>query len=300
MNRKSEGNERLGAIGGERLPGQGGPAAGDPLARRLSRPPYGLLGATGDAVTVDALLAAIRTAHLRPQPTVIAHLNLHGVYLYHRHAEMRQLHEAADLVYFDGMPLVFWARLLGLRVSRQHRVTFLDYKEQLFALADELSWRVFYLGGKPGVAAKAARQVSESYPNLTLRCHHGYLETDADNERVIAQVREFRPQFVLVGMGMPIQEQWLLRNHHHFPSTALIAVGAGFDYLAGEVPTPGRWLGAIGFEWLSRLCSEPRRLSYRYLVEPWFLLPHATRDLLSYRLGVGSRHRPPSPQGSGG
>lgn len=285
-------------MGGEG--GPGGSAALDPGAGNPARARYGLLGTTGDAVTVDDLFAAIRTAHLRPEPTVIAHLNLHGIYLYHRDAEMRQLHAAAAMVYFDGMPLVFWAKLLGLKVSRQHRVTFLDYKDQLFALADELSWRIFYLGGKPGVAAEAARQVSDSYPNLTLRCHHGYLDTEADNERVIAEIREFRPQFVLVGMGMPIQEEWLLRHHHRFPSTALIAVGAGFDYLAGEVPTPGRWLGSTGFEWLYRLCCEPRRLSYRYLVEPWFLLPHATRDLLSYRLGAGPRQQPPSAQGSGG
>jgi N-acetylglucosaminyldiphosphoundecaprenol N-acetyl-beta-D-mannosaminyltransferase len=300
MKQRSDGNERVEGVGGEGSPDPGGLGDGNPRAPGLSRPAYALLGATGDAVTVDTLLTAIRSAHLRLQPTVIAHLNLHGVYLYHRHEEMRQLHEAAELVYFDGMSLVLWAKLLGLKVSRQHRVTFLDYKDQLFALADERSWRVFYLGGRPGVAAKAAQQVRDSYPNLTLRCHHGYLATDADNARVVAQIREFRPQFVLVGMGMPIQEKWLLRNHHHFPSTALIAVGAGFDYLAGEVPTPGRWLGAIGFEWLYRLCSEPRRLAYRYLVEPWFLLPHAVRDLLSYRLRAGSRRQPPSPQGSGG
>jgi N-acetylglucosaminyldiphosphoundecaprenol N-acetyl-beta-D-mannosaminyltransferase len=297
MKRKSERDERAGRVSeGERLPESDGSAALDLNARN----PFGLLGATGDAVTAAGLLAAIRAAHLRPDPTVIAHLNLHGIYLYHRHAEMRQLHEAAELVYLDGMPLVFWAKLLGLNVSRCHRVTFLDYKDQLFALADELSWRVFYLGGRPGVAAKAARQVSDRYPNLSLRCHHGYLATEADNERVVAEIREFRPQFVLVGMGMPIQEKWLLRNHRRFASTALIAVGAGFDYLAGEIPTPGRWLGAVGLEWLYRLCSEPTRLSYRYLVEPWFLLPHAARDLLSYRLGAGSGDRPPSPQGSGG
>jgi N-acetylglucosaminyldiphosphoundecaprenol N-acetyl-beta-D-mannosaminyltransferase len=293
MKPESEGNEGSGVVeAGFRLGHETGSANERRRVREPTHRTYELLGAHSNTITVDDLLATVRTAHLRTEPIVIAHLNLHGVYLYHRHEEMRRLHQAADLVYLDGMPLVFWARLLGLPASRHHRVTFLDYKDRLFALADELSWRVFYLGGKPDVAARAARRLTETYRNVTLRCHHGYLETPADRERVVAQIREFRPQFVLVGMGMPLQEQWLHQNHHHFPSTALIAVGAAFDYIAGEVPTPKRWLGAVGLEWLYRLISEPRRLSYRYLVEPWFLLPHAVRDLFSYRLGISSGHEP--------
>ncbi|MEM7504363.1 MAG: WecB/TagA/CpsF family glycosyltransferase [Pseudomonadota bacterium] len=209
---------------------------------------------------------------------------------------MRQLHEAADLVYFDGTPLIFWARLLGMPVSIRNHVTFLDYWKQMFALAEASSWRVFYLGGKPGVADRAAKKLATSYPNLMLKYHHGYLATAADNERVIAQIREFQPQFVLVGMGMPIQEEWILRNHRHFSSTALIAVGAAFDYLAGELKTPNRWLKTIGIEWVYRLCCEPRRLSFRYLVEPWFLIPHATRDLMSHGLSLASKR--PSSSGS--
>lgn len=296
MKPKSNRGAGVGGIGADLNPQhEAAPATVNHRGQGRTGRSYELLGAPSDAITVEELLAAVRTAHLRTDPTVIAHLNLHGIYLYHRNEEMRRLHQAADLVYLDGMPLVFWARLLGLGASRHHRVTFLDYKDQLFALADALAWRVFYLGGKPDVVARAARQLTDTYKNLTLRCHHGYLESAADNERAVAQIREFRPQFVLVGMGMPIQERWLYQNYRQFPSTALIAVGAAFDYVAGEIPTPTRWLGALGLEWVYRLISEPRRLSHRYLIEPWFLLPHAARDLLSYRLGIPSRHQPTLP-----
>ncbi len=44
------------------------------------------------------------------------------------------------------------------------------------------------------------------------------------------------------------------------------------DYVAGTIPTPPRWAGRSGLEWLFRLMFEPKRLWRRYLVEPWFLL----------------------------
>ncbi|MFV2044186.1 MAG: WecB/TagA/CpsF family glycosyltransferase, partial [Anaerolineales bacterium] len=56
---------------------------------------------------------------------------------------------------------------------------------------------------------------------------------------------------------------------------------ACFDYVAGANPTPPRWMGQVGIEWLYRLLSEPRRLGKRYLVEPWFLLQPAMGDVIS-------------------
>jgi hypothetical protein len=64
--------------------------------------------------------------------------------------------------------------------------------------------------------------------------------------------------------------------------------GACFDYIAGEIQTPPRWMGRIGLEWLYRLMSEPRRLGHRYLVEPWSLLPLMIKDI---QLRFLQRHR---------
>jgi N-acetylglucosaminyldiphosphoundecaprenol N-acetyl-beta-D-mannosaminyltransferase len=72
---------------------------------------------------------------------------------------------------------------------------------------------------------------------------------------------------------------------------AILMVGACFDYLAGEIPTPPRWMGRFGLEWMYRLFGEPRRLWRRYLIEPWHLLPHALSDLR--QLWSERRSRPP-------
>jgi N-acetylglucosaminyldiphosphoundecaprenol N-acetyl-beta-D-mannosaminyltransferase len=74
-----------------------------------------------------------------------------------------------------------------------------------------------------------------------------------------------------VGMGMPRQEHWIMDNLHRLHSMVVLPCGASIDYVCGEIPTPPRWAGRWGLEWLCRLLAEPRRLWKRYLIEPWFL-----------------------------
>ncbi len=71
---------------------------------------------------------------------------------------------------------------------------------------------------------------------------------------------------------MPRQEKWISENWDNLSCNAGVCCGAALDYVSGEIPTPPRWIGKIGFEWLYRLVSEPERLWRRYLVEPWFLV----------------------------
>lgn len=83
----------------------------------------------------------------------------------------------------------------------------------------------------------------------------------------------------MVGMGMPRQEHWVVEYHERIEANVIWLVGACFDYVAGAIPTPPRWMGRVGLEWLYRLYSEPQRLASRYLLEPWSLVPLMISDL---------------------
>jgi N-acetylglucosaminyldiphosphoundecaprenol N-acetyl-beta-D-mannosaminyltransferase len=96
---------------------------------------------------------------------------------------------------------------------------------------------------------------------------------------VLEEINRIRPQLLLIGMGMPRQEHWVYDNLEHLAANAIVLSGACFDYIAGAIPTPPRWMGQIGLEWLYRLATEPRRLWRRYLLEPWALLPLGVQDL---------------------
>lgn len=52
------------------------------------------------------------------------------------------------------------------------------------------------------------------------------------------------------------------------------------DLVAGAIPTPPRWVGPLGIEWLFRLFSQPARTWRRYLLEPWLLLFEVVKEYL--------------------
>jgi len=71
---------------------------------------------------------------------------------------------------------------------------------------------------------------------------------------------------------MPRQEHWILENFDRLDANVILPSGAATNYVAGVVPDPPRWTGKLGLEWACRLFAEPKRLTYRYLVEPVFIL----------------------------
>ena len=245
-----------------------------------------LLGAAMDLVTADQVLGHIAVAAGGGPRVLIANHNLHSLYLVRREPEMAALYERADIVEIDSRPLILWGRLLGLKTQGAHRCTYLDWREAFWRLAQERRWRIFYLGGAPGVAEEAARRLSAKWTGAEIAVHHGYFDRSrgsAEDASVLAEINAFRPQVLFVGMGMPIQEAWIARHYDELRASAVLPVGAAFDYEAGAQTAAPRLLGSLGLEWLFRLISDPRRLFRRYLVEPWSLIGPALHDLAGRR-----------------
>ncbi|MGA2114627.1 MAG: WecB/TagA/CpsF family glycosyltransferase [Bryobacteraceae bacterium] len=211
----------------------------------------------------------------RRETSIIANHNLHSLYLHKTDLRMQRFYRHAGCVHIDGMAIVLLAKLSGFSVTRNERVTYVDWVPHIMRMAIGRAWRLFYLGSKPGVAELAADRLRKQYPGLHIETAHGYFPAERcspENRDILDRLRAYKPHILLVGMGMPRQEHWILDNLDDLSGTTILTVGAAFDYYAGAVAVPPRWAGRIGLEWLFRLVAEPRRLWKRYLVEPWLLL----------------------------
>ncbi len=247
---------------------------------KLSAPRISVLGGAVDVVTPREVLDFVDSNARPGRRALIANHNLHSLYLYRRSADMRGFYARADLIEADSTPMILWARLLGLPISRAHRCTYLDWREDFWRRAGERRWRVFYLGGAPGVAQRGAEAVDARWPGQSIAVRDGFFDMGGpQNAEIVAAINAFKPHVLLVGMGMPRQEAWLAANLDALTCGVAMPVGAAFDYEAGAIPTPPRWTGRVGLEWLFRLAAEPRRLMFRYLVEPWALIGPALGDL---------------------
>lgn len=197
------------------------------------------------------------------------HHNLHSLYLTHTDQEVKNFYHSCDECYLDGVPLRFILAGMGIRTDASQRFSLMDRFEDLLLHASSKNWSLFYLGSDENVIAQARGLLERNYPNLRIDLHTGY---HIDNAMVCSTISSFRPDILLVGMGMPEQEQWL---NQHMPSLDVgmaLQAGATLDYFAGAQARPPQWLSKLGLAWLYRLAHNPGRLWQRYLIEPWSLL----------------------------
>jgi len=233
-----------------------------------------VLGVQVEALSMAHLNSIVADAVENSKHIIVANHNLHSIYLYHHDPKMRLFYAAANHIHIDGMGVIGLGRLLGKRLNRDHRVTFVDWIGPLAKAAADNSWRVFYLGSRPGVAETGAETLRRSYPGLQIKTADGFFDPDpgsAEAQAVVDMIEAWHPHVLITGMGMPRQEHWILDHLDKLSANVILNGGAALDYFAGAIYTPPRWAGRCGFEWLFRLMAEPRRLWFRYLIEPWFI-----------------------------
>lgn len=218
------------------------------------------------------------------EKSIIGYHNVNSIRLYRLDAKFRMFYDRASLTYADGMPLIFMARLLGHRVRRSNRLAYNQFIYDFARLAERRNWRIFFFGSRPGVGEAAFTRVRAISPNLVYRARHGYFQGAEASAAMIREIEEFRPHVLMVGLGAPRQEHWVIDHFELLPHCLIMNVGACMDFLAGVVPVAPAWMSRNGLEWLYRLVHEPRRLARRYLVESWLVIGLFIRELVGRAL----------------
>jgi N-acetylglucosaminyldiphosphoundecaprenol N-acetyl-beta-D-mannosaminyltransferase len=253
------------------------------------------LGLTLQPRSIPELNKVVEQGIREHQKWIIANHNLHSVYLFHRHAKLREFYSHVHWTYLDGMPLVALGRLYGYPLQREQRVTNVDWMGPLMELAADNGWRVFNLGSPRQVAEEGAAKLRRLYPGLQIEVSDGFFDASrgsAENEALLERINAYRPDLLMVGMGMPRQEFWTQENFARLDAHIILSsAGAALEYIAGAAPTPPRWAGRVGLEWIFRLAHEPRRLFSRYLIEPWYILLLLLVDYPRSLLGMMLRGR---------
>ena len=233
----------------------------------LDLPHFRLIAVRVGAVDLEAALEAVGRWIAARRAAYVCFRDVHGLMLCRDDPELHAIHERADLVAPDGMPLVWAGRLIGVR--RIGRVCGPDFLPALCAQGLELGYRHFFYGGGPGVAERLATRLKERFPGLAVAGIHTppfRPLTDEEDREVVKRINESGADVVWVGLGTPKQERWMAEHRARLRPTVLLGVGAAFDFHAGAVRRAPVWMQRSGLEWLFRLVSEPRRLWRRYLV----------------------------------
>lgn len=230
--------------------------------------------------------AAKSLARNRDRVSLLAFANTHVVALARRDATYSSALSKFDLIFPDGMPLV-WVLNRRLAEPLDDRVYGPTFMLKCLEATQGEEWAHMMVGGSVEMLDQLQRNLESKFIGLRIT---GLISpafgewSEQETERIIVAIQNSQAQFVWVGLGCPKQEYWLSRNHHRLPPAVYSAVGAAFNFHAGYVSQAPNWMQKHGLEWLFRLVSEPRRLFRRYLIFNFLFVYYLIMDqLLSNR-----------------
>jgi N-acetylglucosaminyldiphosphoundecaprenol N-acetyl-beta-D-mannosaminyltransferase len=200
--------------------------------------------------------------------TRVVTMNAEIVMEANKQPQLAQILQKADLVTPDGAGLVMALKLHGIQ---QARCAGIEFGEVLLEVAATENYRVFFYGGKPGVADRAAEKMQAKFPNLNIvGIYDGYIDSQAQIA-MTEQLSIDRPKIILVALGVPRQELWIDRHFHLCPDAIWVGVGGSFDVWSGVKNRAPMLFRKLNLEWLYRFGQEPSRWR-RMLALPQFAL----------------------------
>jgi len=215
-----------------------------------------ILGVGIDDLTLDEAVQAGVALLSQPGFHYVVTPNPEFILSAKKDENFRSILNGADLAVPDGVGVVYAAKLLGTPLKS--KVPGIDFAQGLLGHMDAAGMSLFLLGAKPGVAEKAAENLTNAYPGLRIcGVHDGYFKEDGP---VVEEIKAVGPDVVFVCLGAPKQELWMVQNGPDTGARLAIGLGGSLDVFAGTVErAPERWQ-KMGMEWLYRLIKEPRRI----------------------------------------
>ena len=227
---------------------------------------------------VDHLVRQSRLAE-RGRANFFITANLHYAMLTDRDSRLQEVNDRADFILADGMPMVWYSRLVGRPLPQ--RVAGSDLIYRLAEQAAQRGHTLFLLGGGPGVAEKAAENLQALNPGLAIAGIESPMlgeMSPGEHQELIERIRCSGADLLMVAFGQPKGELWLAEHCEALGVPVSVQLGASFDFVAGRITRAPRWMQRIGAEWLYRIYHEPRRMIPRYTADAVFLAKSLLAD----------------------
>jgi N-acetylglucosaminyldiphosphoundecaprenol N-acetyl-beta-D-mannosaminyltransferase len=209
--------------------------------------------------------------------------NAYTLALADKDAPFKAFLQRASVNFPDGKSVVWANKLLHRRRTiPTDRVYGPDLLLDVFENGQDLGLRHYLLGSTPQVLAGLETELRRRFPKAVIV---GAVSppfralTEQETAEQTARLVESKAQVVWVGLGTPKQD-WESARLAEDIAAIFIAVGAAFDFIAGEKKQAPMWMQRNGLEWLFRLAVEPRRLWRRYLFGNARFLRATIREML--------------------
>jgi N-acetylglucosaminyldiphosphoundecaprenol N-acetyl-beta-D-mannosaminyltransferase len=257
----------------------------------IDRGKRSVLGVLVDVIDYDAAAGRVLAAARERRPLALTALAVHGVMTGVQDAAHGARLNAFDVVTPDGQP-VRWALNLLHGAGLTERVYGPELTMRVLAGCADQGLPVYLYGSTQETLDRLVAALTDRLPALKVAGAEPSKFRAArpgEDVEIADRIAASGARVVLVGLGCPRQEVFAYAMRP-LVDAPLLAVGAAFDYHAGQLRTPPAWMQRRGLEWLWRLGLEPARLWRRYLLlNPAYLARLAAQKTRLWRAS------PPAP-----
>lgn len=201
--------------------------------------------------------------------------NVHTTVTAYETPEYLQVQNGGIMAIPDGGPLSSLGRKRGF--SKMQRVTGPSYMDEILKISEENGYKHYFYGSTEETLKGMLKVLEEKYPNLQVVGAYSppfRPLTEQEDAEIVKNINDAAPDFLWIGLGAPKQEYWMAA-HQGKVKGFMVGVGAGFDYLAGNINRAPMWMQKNNLEWLYRLIQDPKRLLKRYLYTNTKFIWHA-------------------------
>ena len=185
--------------------------------------------------------------------------------------ELYSVINKGDLITPDGVGVIYASKILKRRLKA--KCAGYEVGLELVKYSNASGAKIFFLGGKPGIAEAARDKLLETYPNAKfVGTNDGYFKKEGEeSDAVVEKINASGADILYVCLGVPVQEKWILANRHKLTDVKLcLALGGSLDGYSGNVKRAPKIFIKLGLEWFYRLICQPSRIG-RMMKLPKFL-----------------------------
>lgn len=201
--------------------------------------------------------------------------NLDHIVQLEKDEEFKEIYEHADLIVADGKPLIWISKFLKKPIKE--KISGSDLFPRVCELAAKKGYTIFIMGSGEGIAAKAAKRLSQKYPGLcfvgTYSPKFGFEKMPEELEKMKKLVLKAKPDIMAVSLGAPKGEKFIYKHLNEYKVPLSMQIGATIDFEAENIKRAPKWMSNVGLEWLFRITQDPKRLIKRYWNDAISILP---------------------------
>ena len=208
-------------------------------------------------VSYESLINLIDNTIKENGKKIIGYATVHNLNIIYLNPHIREIFNKFDLIHPDGIGVFLGSRFLYKKSGFMKRMTGSDFYPVLINESIKNKWNLFLFGEKEEILKK----VNIDNLNVVGKIS-GY---NFNTEDVILSINNSGTDILLVGLGCPLQEEWIVNNKEKLNAKIILAVGEGIKVLAGVKKRGPVFLRSLGLEWVTRLILNPKKLWNRYV-----------------------------------